>query len=208
MAIELTDDGAKFHNPDGYTVNEHGIIQDPGKFEAEPIYVPYFWNVVLDGIAEDVDDDGQTLSVIMIDDEDRAKFPQLLDAGDYAIVLSERESGFVDSEVLTQTEYEAWREKIDNRPPSEPQEDDITTTDHETFYQYGQPIISNARKRNDLDLSETWYFQIDGKQFKVEAEDYRAALRAYMDRTQFWPNAWFISDHGNAHLIDLSEGGK
>lgn len=31
-----------FHNPDGYTVNDHGIIQNPGKYEAEPIYVPYF----------------------------------------------------------------------------------------------------------------------------------------------------------------------
>jgi hypothetical protein len=26
-------------------------------------------------------------------------------------------------------------------------------------------------------------------------------LKAYMDKEGFWPDAWFISDHGNAHRI-------
>lgn len=30
------------------------------------------------------------------------------------------------------------------------------------------------------------------------------ALRAEMERQKFFPNVWFISDHGNSHL--MSEG--
>ncbi len=34
-------------------------------------------------------------------------------------------------------------------------------------------------------------------------EDYRPAVKRHMDRSHFWPTAWFISDHGNAHPLDL-----
>lgn len=27
-----------------YKVDERGVIRSPGKFEGEPIYVPYFWD--------------------------------------------------------------------------------------------------------------------------------------------------------------------
>jgi hypothetical protein len=36
-------------------------------------------------------------------------------------------------------------------------------------------------------------------------DDHIAALKAHMEEAQFWPNAWFVSDHGNAHLMDLSD---
>ena len=93
--------------------------------------------------------------------------------------------------------------------PTEPQEDDLTTSDHETFYQSGERVLQIIKQNSfpsGKPVSE-WWFLDHGKwnglgDFK---EDYKAALRAYMERTQFWPNAWFISDHGNAHLIDLTE---
>jgi hypothetical protein len=92
------------------------------------------------------------------------------------------------------------------REPTEPQDGDLTTEDHETFYQDGRRVIENARGRNDLDASETWYIRVNGEQLTILAKTCEQAVRAYMERTQFWPNVWFISDHGNAHLMDLSEG--
>lgn len=34
---------------DMFTVDEHGVIRSPGKFEGEMIYVPYFYDQSLDG---------------------------------------------------------------------------------------------------------------------------------------------------------------
>ena len=41
-----------------------GIIQNPGKFECEPEWVPYYWELALDGEGEDVseyDDEGELI---------------------------------------------------------------------------------------------------------------------------------------------------
>lgn len=59
--------------------------------------------------------------------------------------------------------------------PDEPEEDDITTSDHKRWYQSGK-----------------LYFTGDEK-----------GLKKKMAKDKFWPNVWFISDHGNAHLITL-----
>lgn len=66
--------------------------------------------------------------------------------------------------------------------PSEPEEGDITTTDHVHFYCNGKLI--------PIDLT------VDSS-----TEDMWKALRGYMAATHYWPNVWFISDHGNAHLM-------
>jgi transcription elongation factor Elf1 len=90
-----------------------------------------------------------------------------------------------------------------------PQEDDITTEDHETFYQSGDVVLERARYLGRL--QDLWYFFPRGSRRSSPVDlgrfgdDVNAALRAYMDRSQYWPNAWFISDHGNAHLISLSQ---
>ena len=55
----------------------------------------------------------------------------------------------------------------------EPEEGDITTEDHRRWWQHGK-----------------LYFVGD-----------EVGLRRKMDKDKFWPNIWFISDHGNAHLI-------
>ncbi len=68
----------------------------------------------------------------------------------------------------------------DDYGADEPDEDAITTTDYRVFYQYGKPVL------------------------RIEdGADVEAALRAYCDRVKFWPDAWFISDHGNAHRIEF-----
>lgn len=63
----------------------------------------------------------------------------------------------------------------EDEEPSEPEEGDITTEDHQRWFQDGK-----------------LYFEGD-----------EAGLKAKMDTDKFWPNVWFVSDHGNAHLIKL-----
>ena len=101
-----------------------------------------------------------------------------------------------------------------NAEPTEPAEDDITTSDHETFYQNGTPhakrvLWFESRWKGHGEPTEHWYYSESGHSFGDILGDFdtcESAVRAYMDRTQFWPNVWFISDHGNAHLMDLTEG--
>jgi hypothetical protein len=65
------------------------------------------------------------------------------------------------------------QKELDEQIPSEPEEGDITTEDHQNWFQY-----------------EKLYFQGDEK-----------GLLEKMNMDKFWPDVWFISDHGNAHLI-------
>jgi hypothetical protein len=59
-----------------------------------------------------------------------------------------------------------------------PQDDDITTEDGNTFYQSGELVVDAT------DDDSPW-----------------PALEAYMNGQQYWPNVWFVSDHGNAHIM-------
>lgn len=68
------------------------------------------------------------------------------------------------------------------REPAEPEEGDLTTENHRVFWSRGKVAFAVG-----------------------EDEDWRQAAREWMDREQFWPNVWLISDHGNAHLLSMSE---
>jgi hypothetical protein len=39
---------------------ENGIIKSPGKFEGEPVFVPHFWSLALEGFSDG--DDGRVLT--------------------------------------------------------------------------------------------------------------------------------------------------
>lgn len=69
---------------------ESGIIRNPGKFEGEAIYVPYFWDCFLNGGADG--DDGTVLRFDVTAD-DKAIFPEL--EGRRTVTLYERDDGFV-----------------------------------------------------------------------------------------------------------------
>ena len=75
--------------PDGYDVRD-GIIRSPGKFEGEPEYAPYLWDLVLQGFADE--DDG-SVAVFLVSDEDRKRFPGL--KGISKVTLRETADGFV-----------------------------------------------------------------------------------------------------------------
>ena len=65
--------------------------------------------------------------------------------------------------------------------PQEPEEGDWTTDDHAKFYSYGKLILSVSV---ELTRDEMWQ-----------------AIDAKMAEDKSWPSVWFISDHGNAHLM-------
>lgn len=73
-----------------YDVDTNGVIQSPGKFEGEMLYVPYFWLAYLDGGADD--DDGEYLR-FDVNADDVALFPELEGIG--LVALSEDSQGFV-----------------------------------------------------------------------------------------------------------------
>lgn len=62
-----------------------------------------------------------------------------------------------------------------------PEEGDILTDDHEQFFQYERLVLTVGP---DSSTRTMW-----------------KALDDYMKRSNFFPNVWFVSDHGNAHLM-------
>lgn len=73
-----------------YKVNERGIISSPGKFEGERRYVPYFWNLGLEGSADR--DDGKVFG-FDITPEEKFIFHELRNRR--TVKLYERDDGFV-----------------------------------------------------------------------------------------------------------------
>ena len=65
-------------------------VQGPGKFEGEDPYVPYYWDMFLDGFADD--DDGTVLT-FDVRAEDKALFPELKRRK--RVKILERSNGFV-----------------------------------------------------------------------------------------------------------------
>ena len=66
------------------------IIADPGKFEGQCLYVPYYWRIYLNGFADR--DDGQVLG-FDVSADDKAKFPSLEHRR--TVKLVESDLGFV-----------------------------------------------------------------------------------------------------------------
>lgn len=69
---------------------EGGVIRSPGKFEGEPLYVPYFWDAFMNGMA---DSDHQGILGFDVTEEDKKEFPELKRRR--VVKLSEREDSFV-----------------------------------------------------------------------------------------------------------------
>jgi hypothetical protein len=77
--------------------------------------------------------------------------------------------------------------------PTEPEEEDLITYDFRTFYVAGHHSVFDVKLERNCKV-------------KVGPdEDWKPAVKAYMDKHQFWTNVWWISDHGNANLLSLQE---
>ncbi len=57
-----------------YNINEHGVIQSPGKFEGEMLYMPHFWECHLNG-ESNTNQDGSFS--VPIEKGEREIFPEL-----------------------------------------------------------------------------------------------------------------------------------
>ena len=81
-----------------FNVDERGYITDPGRFEREPLYTPYFWEFFLNGCGEE--DYGEL--VFTIDEQDRAAFPQYPELREHThVVLWQGEAGFIYCQAFT-----------------------------------------------------------------------------------------------------------
>lgn len=59
-----------------YDVDANGRIVSPSKFEREPIFTPYFWDIAMNGFADS--DNGVSFGFdIKKDDEAHKEFPEL-----------------------------------------------------------------------------------------------------------------------------------
>lgn len=82
-----------------YTVKD-GVINNPGKFEGEMLYAPYFYDCSNDGEFLCGLDDGEYVALVEVDDDDREQFPEI-DAATTFIKVRESEQGFVSVTELT-----------------------------------------------------------------------------------------------------------
>ena len=105
------DDPASLIKKD-YKVNKHGVIQDPGKFEAEMYYIIYYYDLVMNGFSDESGGDveaGGAWDFFGLDAEDYKKFPELKGKGTKGLILWQDSQGFVSieySDTAPEDEYE------------------------------------------------------------------------------------------------------
>jgi len=74
-------------------------VKGPGKFEGEPVYSPYFYDLAMNGQEDDIEWDGDTeISVFTVTEEDRAIFPELSNIKTIRLWISD--TGFCYTESL------------------------------------------------------------------------------------------------------------
>ena len=100
---------------DEYSYDEHYIITDPGKFEGQMLYVPFFWKMALDGFGDGFgwdDETGKPVDWFKLD-EWKIVFPPALiksslDPDEPSFLfLWETDQGFVETEIKTLSEVPA-----------------------------------------------------------------------------------------------------
>lgn len=79
----------------------NGRIANPGKFEGEPAWVPFFY--ALEDDDEFTDGAAVAYRAFQVNAEDRQRFPEL--KGVFAVVLAETDDGFVTGHTFA-TDYE------------------------------------------------------------------------------------------------------
>ncbi len=104
----------------------------------------------------------------------------------------------------------------------QPQEGDYTTEDHLNFYQYGKLVVevpNEKQARNawineqekagkedsryaDDDLDPEYVYNVEDFRYN---DDWKPHVKAHMEKEQFFPNIFWISDHGNVNLLSIEE---
>jgi len=84
---------------------EDGLIRSHGKFEGEPEFAPYYWNLVLDGSFPSASDENYTYDYADVSAEERVAWPEL--EGVTGVVLFEDDQGFVHCSTVS-VSFEVW----------------------------------------------------------------------------------------------------
>ncbi len=79
-----------YTDDDGYQIDRYGRIQSPGQFEGERRYLPTFWGIYLEGLADE--QPGGVVSVV-VEAPDKREFPELTRRRRVRMVQTEQ--GFV-----------------------------------------------------------------------------------------------------------------
>ena len=83
-----------------YDVDVHGIIRSPGKFEAEPVWVVWAYEVEMHGFSDFTKYDG--IQAVTIEAADVLEFPEL--EGCAYVLTEESDQGFYTGKAITQAE--------------------------------------------------------------------------------------------------------
>jgi hypothetical protein len=75
---------------------------------------------------------------------------------------------------------------IELEPITEPEEEDLVTADHRQFF-----VVGSSNRRPAVTVPD--------------GDDWRPYVRDFMEKERFFPNVWFISDHGNSHLLNWED---
>lgn len=80
---------------ESYNINQYGIIENAGKFEGCMYYIPYYWDMFLNGCYDSMDED---YIYFNLTDEDKKLFSELEDYNQ--LVLWESDNGFIYGNLL------------------------------------------------------------------------------------------------------------
>ncbi len=82
-----------------YDVDANGIIRTLGKFEAEMLYAPYFYDAMLNGDGDSVNG----VDYFVLDADDKREFPELADY--YGVCMEESEQGFIYMDAMNEKDF-------------------------------------------------------------------------------------------------------
>lgn len=101
---------------DSTTVDQRGVITERGKFEREPLYVWFAWNVwVMQGFGDEITDGVNTYSVFDIDEDMVVNFPELVDYKNTALVIWNDEQGFVNHMIMNEEQYSEFEDRCETQ---------------------------------------------------------------------------------------------
>ncbi len=89
-----------------FTVDEFtGRIENPGKFEREQVFAPYFYEFYLDGFGgEEIYIDETLYNCFQVTSEDLIQFPKEL-KGMFGVIMWENSQGFIFCKAFNEIQY-------------------------------------------------------------------------------------------------------
>jgi hypothetical protein len=179
----------------GYTVNEHGTITDPGQFEGEPRWLPYFVDCMMNGgCGEEIGggEDGTIYNAIEITPEALTVYPEEL-KGIYGVIVWQSYQGFWNQRTFETAEayqagvYDCEDHSSDDEGMS-PEDEGMSPEDRERAYG-PRAQEESARERIDRQFemkSGTWdvYVGNIGNVYSGPNElKARAIFKEYMEQS-------------------------